>query len=67
EALLSCLGLPVRIPVPNMDAALAACEVDKKRLAGKMRVAVPLGIGGVEIVDDVEPDEIRDALAYIAR
>jgi 3-dehydroquinate synthase len=67
EALLLALGLPVHTPVPDMDAALAASKLDKKRLAGKMRMALPLGIGGVETVDDVALNEIRDALAYIAR
>ena len=66
EQLLLALGLPIRLRSPNADAVLAACEVDKKRLAGKNRVPLPLGIGNVAIVDDVTADEIRDAVAHIA-
>jgi 3-dehydroquinate synthetase len=67
EGLLSAMGLPVRIAAPDVDAVLAACEVDKKRLRGKHRLPLPMGIGGVTIVEGVAPEEIRDAVAYIAR
>jgi len=67
EALLLAFGLPVRVDAPEPTAVIAACEVDKKRLAGKTRVSLPLRIGSVTIVDDVKPDEIREAVAHISR
>jgi len=67
EEVLSAFGLPVRVPVPDADAVLAACEVDKKRIGGRNRVVLPVGIGDVTIVDDVLAEEMRDAIAYVAR
>jgi 3-dehydroquinate synthase len=49
EGLLAGLGLPVEIP-RNLDPGriLAAAEIDKKVLAGRLEFALPSGIGRTE-------------------
>jgi 3-dehydroquinate synthase len=59
EAALEGLGLPTRIP-PGLEREriLAAMRLDKKRLSGKLRLALPTCIGacrwGVEIDDPAQ-------------
>ena len=48
EALLTRLGLPVRVPEPvGPDAVLAAMGSDKKNREARIRFALPSGVGGM--------------------
>jgi 3-dehydroquinate synthase len=61
--LLERFGLPTKLRRPlNPDALLEAMRHDKKVLAGRMRLVLPVAIGDTRIVDDVTDDELRAAL-----
>ncbi|MFT3669261.1 MAG: 3-dehydroquinate synthase [Pseudoxanthomonas sp.] len=58
EALLAAYGLPVRIPAGLApEALLARMRLDKKNLAGRLRLVLWRGLGQAEVVPDV--DEAR--------
>lgn len=63
-ALLKRLGLPTSMP-PDLagDALLARMRLDKKNRAGALRLILWRGIGRAEIVDNVDADAIRAAMA----
>lgn len=62
EALLIKAGLPVKISELSLDKILAAQEHDKKFTAGKNRFILPVGIGKVEIKDNVSQKVIERAI-----
>ncbi len=63
-AYFSAVGLPVRTPEGmDLDAALAAMALDKKRAGGKVRFALPAEIGRVVTGIVVENDLILKILA----
>ncbi len=57
-----------RPPVSDLDtrAVLGALARDKKARAGRVPLVLPTGIGSVSIQDDVERDEITQALRVMA-
>jgi 3-dehydroquinate synthase len=63
EALLTALGLPVRLPPADHDALIAAMARDKKTETGRLRFVLPDRLGHVELVADVAAAEVRAALA----
>jgi shikimate kinase/3-dehydroquinate synthase len=63
-AVLGGLGLPVDLP-PGLDraACLRAIRLDKKRVAGTVRFALPIRIGAVQTGVEVPVDILDAALA----
>lgn len=53
ESLLRAAGLPTRAPALTPTRFLELMAVDKKNLAGRLRLVLLKGIGGAVIVDDV--------------
>ena len=64
-ALLAGLGLPVTVRDVEPAQVVQACLVDKKRERGRLRVALPRGIGEAEVVDDVSPAALGRAVAQL--
>jgi len=67
SAVLVGLALPVKIPAElDQQAVIGAIQVDKKRVAGKVRFALPVRIGevrvGVEI--DLQDKIIQESLSH---
>jgi 3-dehydroquinate synthase len=61
-ATLERLQLPVELPRPvDLELLMEAMRYDKKKRAGRMLLVVPVGLGDVEITDDVPEDVVRDA------
>jgi len=64
EALLAAYGLPVRIPgglAP--EALLARMRLDKKNLAGRLRLVLWRGLGHAEVVPDVDESRVLAILS----
>jgi len=64
--LLKRLSLPVRLRAVDAAGVAQACQVDKKRRHGRMRVVLPTDIGRAELVSDVSPQELEWAAASLA-
>jgi 3-dehydroquinate synthase len=60
--LLKISGLPVEIPNLNRDQLIEAMYHDKKANHGKLKFALPHGIGKVELVEDIPVKIIIKAL-----
>jgi len=58
-SLLASFGLPVRVP-PGLPAAalLQRMRLDKKNLAGRLRLVLWRGVGQAELVPDVAEDDV---------
>ncbi len=56
--LLAKLGLPVSMPRTSAGALWRIMQHDKKNRDGKVRMALPVGLGKAEIVDNVSKCEI---------
>ena len=55
QALLDAYGLPTRIPAGlDPEALLAHMRLDKKNIAGRLRLVLWRGIGKAEVVPDVD-------------
>ena len=68
RTLLDRFGLPVELDQPlDSDRVLTLMRHDKKAEAGRLRFVLPEAVGSVCQRDDVTDDEIRDALALLAR
>ncbi len=61
--LLAALDLPVELPKVDLEAMLAAMAHDKKVEHGRLRFVLPSRIGHVELVGDVQPSDVRKAMA----
>ncbi|GAA4421309.1 3-dehydroquinate synthase [Bremerella cremea] len=61
HALLSALSLPVDTPQLDEAAILAAMQRDKKVEHGKLRFIVPLKIGKVELMADIDSEVAMSA------
>ena len=61
--LLSALGLPVDVPDLEIDAIMEAMMHDKKVAHGRLWFVLPKGIGHVELVGDVDPEDVKAALS----
>jgi 3-dehydroquinate synthase len=63
ERLLRKFGLPVRIPAQyDTDAIMNAMMHDKKFKEGRMTLILPVGLGRVEIRDDVPAEWVRETV-----
>ena len=60
--LLVALGLPVDVPALDHDAILEAMLHDKKVQHGRLRFVLPSTLGRVELVGDIDPGDVREAL-----
>ncbi|MHC5038639.1 MAG: 3-dehydroquinate synthase [Planctomycetota bacterium] len=67
EALLTAFGLPTRLP-PGADreALLASMGKDKKNVADRRRMVLPLAIGNAVIREVIPTAAIRDVLGHLA-
>jgi len=66
--LLARFGLPVVLDEPlDAERCLAIMRHDKKAEAGRLRFVLPEAVGSVRQADDVREEEIREALAVLAR
>jgi 3-dehydroquinate synthase len=64
EALLTAYGLPTRIPAGLApDALLARMRLDKKNLAGRLRLVLWRGLGQAEVVPDVDEARVLASLS----
>ncbi|AKC87401.1 3-dehydroquinate synthase [Pseudoxanthomonas suwonensis] len=62
--LLHALGLPIRLPAGLApEALLARMRLDKKNLAGRLRLVLWRGIGRAEVVPDVDEARVLELLA----
>jgi 3-dehydroquinate synthase len=63
-ALLTACGLPTEIP-PGLSpqALLARMRLDKKNIAGRLRLVLWRGIGRAEVVPDVDEAQVLPVLA----
>ncbi|MBX6377085.1 MAG: 3-dehydroquinate synthase, partial [Clostridia bacterium] len=62
ETVLRAYGLPTRLPPLPLDRLLAPMALDKKAAGGRVRWALPAGIGRVVFVDDVPDSAVTTAL-----
>jgi len=60
--LLAALQLPVATPNLDTDQLLQAMQRDKKVEHGKLRFVLPTKMGHVELVGDVDPADVRNAI-----
>ena len=67
ERLLSKLELPTRRPGLDADKVWWIMQHDKKALAGRIRMVLPIKLGAADIFDDTDPQAIRDAIAHLCR
>jgi len=61
-ALLQRAGLPTTIEGPDASDLLAVMRHDKKSRGGKLTMVLPVRIGQVKLVKDVDPEVVRQAL-----
>jgi 3-dehydroquinate synthase len=67
DALLSALGLPVRLAGVDADAILAAISHDKKARDGRVPFVLAPRIGQFRVVYDVAPADVRAVLVELGR
>lgn len=60
--LLQALGLPLAVPDVDHEVLIRSMAKDKKSEHGKPRFVLPTRMGHVELVSDVDPDLVRQAL-----
>jgi 3-dehydroquinate synthase len=66
QVLIEKAGLPTRLPESmDHDAIIATLQSDKKVKAGKVRFVLPRQIGTVIVIDQVEPETIRNVLKQL--
>jgi 3-dehydroquinate synthase len=63
RVLLSRLNLPIAPPAIPIDDFLAAMAIDKKVVAGEIRLVLLRGIGAAEVTADYPAAEMRSVLA----
>ncbi len=61
--LLEALGLPTDIPPVDTDKVLTAMQRDKKVAHGQLRFVLPTAMGHVKLIGDIEPNQVRAAIA----
>ncbi|MCP4166629.1 MAG: 3-dehydroquinate synthase [Chloroflexi bacterium] len=63
--IVSYLGLPTSVSGLEIDAVMAAMATDKKRQGKRLRFVLPHAIGHVALHDDVDAEQVRQALTHI--
>ena len=61
------LGLPVRQAGLDAGRIWQIMQRDKKARDGKVRMVLAKELGQVEIVDDVNENQVSEAVAYLGR
>jgi 3-dehydroquinate synthase len=61
--LLEAFGLPTAPKGWNPEELLAAMRLDKKALAGKLRLVLPTRLGHARLFEDVTENEVRGVLS----
>ena len=65
RTLLEILGNEVSIPKLDLPAVLKGMQVDKKRKKGALVFVLPISVGEVEIVENLDEKVIRDSLGFV--
>lgn len=65
--LLERLSLPTKWEALDGEKIRQIMQHDKKARGGKVRMVLPTRLGSVEIFDDIEPDDIRDAVKSVSK
>jgi 3-dehydroquinate synthase len=63
--LITAAGLPIAWPELDPQAVLQCLQGDKKVRDGQVRFVLPTGIGSVEIRDDVNANNVIEALRRV--
>ncbi|HEY1786438.1 MAG TPA: 3-dehydroquinate synthase [Pirellulales bacterium] len=63
QRLIADLGLPTTLPAVDHGALLTAMQRDKKVEHGRLRFVLAKRIGQAELVEGVEPEDVRAVLA----
>lgn len=62
QALLKALGLPTTLPKVDREKIVTTMTHDKKVEHGRLRFVLPTRLGHVELVEDVDPADVRAVL-----
>jgi len=62
QALLRRLQLPTQVSDLDLDDLQTAMQHDKKSAHGRLRFVLPTRIGEVEVVGDIDPARVREAM-----
>ncbi len=65
RTLLEILGNEVSIPKLDLPAVLKGMQVDKKKKKGALVFVLPISVGEVEIVENLDEKVIRDSLGFV--
>jgi 3-dehydroquinate synthase len=60
--LLTACGLPVEVPPVDTQLVLQSMRQDKKVAHGRLRFVLPVRMGQVELVGDIDPQLVRAAI-----
>jgi len=66
-ALIEKFGLPTRTTQLDPDRMVELMKRDKKVKSGKIRFVLPLGIGRVDVFDDVPVELMAEAVVYLGK
>ncbi len=66
QNLLRALGIPAQFPAERHDEFIDVMRSDKKALAGRPRFVLPTKIGHVELIDNIDPRLVRQAMRQAA-
>ena len=66
DALLKAIGLPTRRAGLDVDEIWRIMQHDKKAIAGRVRMVLPVRLGEVEIFDDTTVEAVHSAVAALA-
>lgn len=67
ENILAMYGFRTRVTLPPDETVFAFMQKDKKKIAGKLKFVLPVGIGDVVQTTDVTKQEIFEAFKYISK
>jgi 3-dehydroquinate synthase len=67
ESLLLRLGLPTHQEGLDVGAVESIMQHDKKARAGRLRLVLPVGLGRVDVFDDIPPQQVRQAVASLGQ
>ena len=66
DAMLSSLGLPTRRAGLDVEEIWQIMQHDKKTIAGKVHMVLPVRLGEVKIFDDTTFEQVRSAVAALS-
>ena len=59
QSLLEAVGLPINLPVLNLEELIASLAHDKKVVSDKLRFVLPTKIGGVIITEEISVEVLK--------